>query len=190
MSGMTSAAEAKKAARSRVRTRRRDRRDAPDAITARERAAAGISDRTVELVDRLSLPVGTVAAYEAFSTEPPTGRVMDTFAERGWRVIVPITRPDSTLSWRERGSDVDLGRPLIGQVTLLLVPALSVGRDGTRLGQGGGYYDRCVPQRADGTPVAAIVWDDEFVDSVPADDHDVKVDAVITPQRIVIPDQT
>ena len=54
-------------------------------------------------------------------------------------------------------------------------------RHGRRLGQGGGWYDRMLPLRAPGTPVFAMVHPDELVAGpLPVEEHDVRVDAVIT----------
>ena len=72
----------------------------------------------------------------------------------------------------------------IGRVDALLIPALAVDRGGRRLGQGGGWYDRLLPLRADGVRVFAMVHDDELVAGpLPTEAHDEPVDAVITPEE-------
>jgi 5-formyltetrahydrofolate cyclo-ligase len=64
---------------------------------------------------------------------------------------------------------------------VVVVPALAVDRRGVRLGRGGGYYDRAlVHARADAVLVA-LVFDDELVDELPAEEHDRLVTAVVTP---------
>ncbi|WP_193389535.1 5-formyltetrahydrofolate cyclo-ligase [Kytococcus sedentarius] len=75
----------------------------------------------------------------------------------------------------------------IGDADLIVVPALAVSLDGTRLGQGGGWYDRALPHRAPSAPVAAVVFDDEVLapGSIPREVHDVRVDAIITPTRVI-----
>ncbi len=75
----------------------------------------------------------------------------------------------------------------IGEADLIVVPALAVSLDGTRLGQGGGWYDRTLPHRATLAPVAAVVFDDEVLapGSIPREEHDVRVDAIITPTRVI-----
>lgn len=150
-------------------------------------AAAGIAGNARRLATEWGHESGTVTAYESWASEPPTEALMDAFAADGWRVLVPITREDLTLSWRTRKDPTDLGPEALAGADLILVPALSIAADGTRLGQGGGCYDKALPSRAPGTPVAAIVWDDEVVAHVPHDSFDAKVDAIITPDRVVIP---
>ena len=75
----------------------------------------------------------------------------------------------------------------IGEADLIVVPALAVSLDGTRLGQGGGWYDRTLPHRAPLAPVAAVVFDEEVLapGSIPREEHDVRVDAIITPTRVI-----
>ncbi|MCW2676528.1 MAG: 5-formyltetrahydrofolate cyclo-ligase, partial [Modestobacter sp.] len=58
---------------------------------------------------------------------------------------------------------------------------LAVARDGTRLGRGGGYYDRALPLARPGAVLVAVAFDDELVDSLPAGEHDHRVHAVVTP---------
>ena len=41
------------------------------------------------------------------------------------------------------------------KIDLAVVPCLAAGRDHTRLGRGGGYYDRYLPQLRPGAPAAA-----------------------------------
>jgi 5-formyltetrahydrofolate cyclo-ligase len=53
-----------------------------------------------------------------------------------------------------------------------------VDRDGNRLGRGGGSYDRALA-RATGLTVA-LLHDDEVVEAVPHEAHDVPVRAVAT----------
>ena len=77
-----------------------------------------------------------------------------------------------------------LGRDAIAGCDLVLVPALLVDRSGTRLGKGGGCYDRAL-SRTTGLTVA-LLHDHELVDVLPAEPHDVRVDAVATPSLGVV----
>ena len=54
-------------------------------------------------------------------------------------------------------------------------------RDGVRLGRGGGYYDRALRLARADAVVVALVFDDELVDELPAEPHDRRVTAVVTP---------
>lgn len=131
-----------------------------------------------------------VAAYESLPTEPPTEALIERLQARGIRVLVPVLLPDLDLDWRElvEGEPPDalsspLGPNAITLAEVILTPALAVDRRGARLGQGGGSYDRALARRRAGSLVVAIVYDDELVDEpLPHQDHDQRVDAVITPR--------
>ena len=78
-------------------------------------------------------------------------------------------------------------RKLACVLALVLLPALAVDGAGTRLGQGGGHYDRTLallPSTRPGRPVlAAVVRDPELLPAgaLPREAHDVPVDAALTP---------
>ncbi len=107
----------------------------------------------------------------------------------GWQLMLPILLPDKDLAWRSFDGDGgggeisrDHGTDRIGLAGLVIVPALAIDRHGLRLGQGGGSYDRALARRSPGTLTIALVYDDELVDVVPSESHDLGVDAVITPR--------
>lgn len=74
------------------------------------------------------------------------------------------------------------GPEAIAQVDLVIAPALAVDRSGTRLGHGGGYYDRALRRRSEGVPVVAVVHPMELLESgaLIREAHDEPVDAVLT----------
>lgn len=127
-----------------------------------------------------------VAVYRSMPTEPPTGALAEMLHSRGFTVIVPEMLPDKALDWHElraNGSEGPrLGLDAIGDARVILTPALAVDHGGTRLGQGGGSYDRALARRRPDAVIVAIVNDEEYaVWPLPRDIHDVHVNAVITP---------
>jgi 5-formyltetrahydrofolate cyclo-ligase len=74
-----------------------------------------------------------------------------------------------------------LGPTAVGTAEVVVVPAVAVARDGTRLGRGGGYYDRALRHARPGAVLVAAVFDDELVDALPTEPHDHRVTAVVTP---------
>ena len=105
---------------------------------------------------------------------------------RSVQVIVPETLPDLDLEWRELRIDGNegprLGRDGIAAAQVILAPGLAVDHSGTRLGQGGGCYDRALARRRSRALIVAIVNDQEYAAlPLPHDPHDVPVKAVITP---------
>ena len=73
-----------------------------------------------------------------------------------------------------------LGIDALGQADVIVVPCLAVSRDGSRLGMGGGWYDRALHHRRPGTPVWALANADEVLPKLPSEPHDLPVDAVVT----------
>ena len=128
-----------------------------------------------------------VAIYRSLPHEPPTEALAAMLHTRGATVIVPETLPDLDLDWRELRADGSEGPRLglegIAAARVILTPALAVDHGGTRMGQGGGCYDRALTRRRSDAVVVAIVNDEEYAGRpLPHDAHDVRVDAVITPE--------
>lgn len=133
-----------------------------------------------------------VAIYRSLPTEPPTQALAEMLHARGATVIVPEMLPDRDLDWHELGPDgtegPGLGLEAIATALVILTPALAVDHRGTRLGQGGGSYDRALARRNPEAIIVAIVNDEEYAEwPLPRDAHDVGVDAVITPGTGVSP---
>ena len=162
-------------AQRRSRAPERDRRADADAI------AAAASD----LLDTLPLQP-CVAIYRSMPTEPPTQALAEMLHARRVPVIVPEMLPDKDLDWHELLADGSegpgLGLEAIAAALVILTPALAVDHNGTRLGQGGGSYDRALARRHPDAVLVAIVNDEEYAAwPLPRDAHDVRVNAVITP---------
>lgn len=142
------------------------------------------------------IPGGSLTCYVAMTGEPPTQPLIDALASRGIAVALPIMRKGRALAWGWWGGELERNsygvlEPVedstfrLGNVGAMVLPALRVGRDGTRLGRGAGYYDRAlaqVPRTVDGGPTRiAIVFDDEIDDTVPHDELDAPVDFIASP---------
>lgn len=156
-------------------------------LADRKTCGDGHSSELISLVEKHGFRL--VAAYANFGTEPSTQSFLDWAVEAGVTVLLPRVANDSELDWHRyeanRLGRGDLGIPeptglsqTLDRVELMIVPAVAVGRDGTRLGRGKGYYDRALESVT--CPKVALVHDGELLDSVPHEVHDVAVDAVVT----------
>lgn len=159
-------------------------------------------------------PSALVAAYRPMTGEPDVAPFLAAHRTRGGTVLLPriVPGPERRLEWvpwtpettmrRSRQFPIDepAGDPVALDVSrdvdVLLVPALAVGRDGVRLGQGGGYYDRLLgpgrgaSEAADepaGAEQVAVVHPEELLPAgeVPAEPHDLRVDRAVTAHGLV-----
>lgn len=68
-----------------------------------------------------------------------------------------------------------------GEIDLALIPCVACDKTGRRLGQGGGYYDRFL--RDTGFVKAALCREALLQEALPAEDHDVRMDVIITERQ-------
>jgi len=176
--------------RASVLRRRSLRTDADRAAAARTLLAHGVA---------LASAGSAVAAYAAVGDEPPTRPLLEALVDRGVRVLLPVVTDGGGLGWGELvdwsgllTSSMGLLEPIAtpeaadaaGSAELLLIPALAVDRTGHRLGRGGGYFDRWLAARMSGR-IVAVVYDDEVLDEIPHEPHDIRVDAALTPAGVI-----
>ncbi len=72
----------------------------------------------------------------------------------------------------------------IGQMEMIVVPAVAYDRHGNRIGRGKGYYDRLL-SRTKAIKVG-VAYDCQIVDEITAEPTDIPVDIVITDKRTYI----
>jgi len=148
----------------------------------------------------------TFAVYLGVSFEPPTIPLIESLYASGHQVLLPVCEPGRLLSWVHwtpetafvRSSYAPIDEPVgerlpssvIAGAAGIFMPATAVDRDGNRIGQGGGYYDRLL-QGLDASggrpPTIAVVFDDDLLPegSIPAEAFDRPVRQVLTPSGIV-----
>lgn len=127
----------------------------------------------------------TITAYEPLPVEPDVRALLRDAYEMGMRVLVPVTLPDLDLDWAlwsPDGCGAPLGEDAVAEVTVAFVPGLAVDVAGTRLGQGGGCYDKALPRFAPDAPVICVLHpeEDRTEPRLPRETHDRAVDAVLS----------
>jgi len=63
---------------------------------------------------------------------------------------------------------------------VILMPLLGFDKHGTRLGYGGGYYDRTLTRLSKKPKLVGFAFALQEFDHIPRDSHDVPLDAVVT----------
>lgn len=68
---------------------------------------------------------------------------------------------------------------------LVIMPLLGFDRAGTRLGYGGGYYDRTLASLTKTPRLIGFAFAAQELDFIPREPHDIPLDAVITEQGVL-----
>lgn len=145
------------------------------------RMKAQLRDRTAPGQELLRAPeisrAQVIASFQSYGDEPDTFALHDALSSQGKHIFLPRLNPDKSLTWLHHGTEVTAAQLAI--VDVVIVPALAIDMRGVRLGQGGGSFDRSLPQLPG--------WKVALIDSVclsdsdlPEELHDVRVDAVAT----------
>lgn len=151
----------------------------------------------------------TVATYSAMGSEPDPSAFASYAERRGCRVAYPCMLAaaeaaacgqrmcmravaagdvDTTLFIAHptrafAAADIDSGRfPIVPAEALdmIVVPLVAFDRAGARLGYGGGCYDRYLPTLRPDCQVIGIAFDEQRVDRVPTDAHDLPLPNIIS----------
>lgn len=141
---------------------------------------------------------GRVFAYFSVKRECATADIIDAAVKMGKTVALPRTRPGGIMDFAsaEYGlheaaygiPEPDASAPELvpSAGDIMLVPAVCCDVTGLRLGQGGGYYDRYLASHG-GVVTACLCREKLLQERVPAEWNDMRVDFVITEERVIGP---
>ena len=167
-----------------------------DALSDKERAAGAR-----RIVERLLLHpdvhrAKTVLLYASYGSEVHTDDLAKELMKRGKAVAFPkITSVAGLMTlWRVkhldaliphkhgiRAPDVTRSQPIEPiTVDCVIYPGLAFTKGLSRLGQGGGYYDRLSAKIADNCARIGVCFEAQLVDELPQETHDAKVHWVVT----------
>lgn len=151
----------------------------------------------------------TVATYSAMGSEPDPSAFASYAERRGYRIAYPcmlaaaeaaacgqrmcmravaagdtsaapfISHPTRAIA----ATDIDRDRfPIVPAEALdmIVVPLVAFDRAGARLGYGGGCYDRYLPMLSPACQIVGIAFDEQRVDHVPTDAHDLPLPNIIS----------
>lgn len=172
-------------------------------------SASGAAPISLAAQPRTVRKAPTIAAYVSMGSEIPTKPLLAALLADGIRLMVPKLGNGLDIGWGMLDGlsrlydmgDADIGGPsfrhsnrpqepdtvtlpaeTLRDADLILVPALAVDHNGTRLGRGGGWYDRALAHRRPDVRIIAVCWPWECVGkALPCLPHDLPVDGVLTP---------
>lgn len=177
-----------------------------DAMPAADRAEAD-----AQIARRLNMlpafaDADLILTYCSFGSEVDTTRIIQDALAQGKRVALPRVTGPHQMEWHFITdldalveSEYGILEPSQDGATLVrfeqkstngpvaLVPGLAFDQHGYRLGYGGGFYDRFLPEFfATGGTALGLCRDQTFVPSpLPHDAHDARVNGVVTESLVV-----
>jgi len=162
---------------------------------ARDARSAEITKRLLALVEIERAK--TILSFASIHNEVRTRPSLEAAWAGGKRVALPLVvgnelelrlvdsetaLVDGAFSVPEPPRDTACVRP--EEVDFAMIPALAVDPRGYRIGYGGGYYDRLIPQ-LDHACTCVLAYDFQLISEVPELPFDVTVDLVVSDQRVI-----
>jgi 5-formyltetrahydrofolate cyclo-ligase len=200
-SNLLEAEELKVALRARARDDRQQRSDRLRAVAAEALAAHTLALPEVRAAS-------CVSVYASRPSEPGTLPLISALSEKGVRILIPRLGDGLQRGWGEYLGASDLtsrapGRPpepsspflpqiAIADADVVISPAFAVDPSGTRLGQGGGWYDRCLVDAREDALLLAYCFPEEVRAAehpLPREAHDFPIHGVVTPDGVTLFDR-
>jgi 5-formyltetrahydrofolate cyclo-ligase len=142
-----------------------------------------------------------VGLYRAVRGEVETDLLVERCFREGRKVAVPVVRREERrllFSWtshetRWAAGPFGIPEPApedvepadVASLDLLVMPGVAFAEDGSRLGYGGGYYDRLLREAARRPVTVLLAFEMQGVPELPLGDHDVRVDWIVTEGRTI-----
>jgi 5-formyltetrahydrofolate cyclo-ligase len=160
---------------------------------ARAEASDAVANAALDLPEVAA--ARSVLAYAALPEEIDPAPLVHALRGRGARVAYPRVCGPGVLALHWTGADDALAPGHAGilepapdspwaspdDFDLVIVPGVAFDTECGRLGLGGGFYDAFLPTLPADTVAVALAFDEQMVDSVPCEEHDARVDYVVTP---------
>ena len=153
-----------------------------------------IFDKVIALADKLSAE--KIFCYVAMLGEVDTKRIISYYInKRGASLYVPYTEAEMKLKRLVSCENLSVDKlgnlPLgsyasecyDGDVDMTIVPMLAFNVDLYRLGYGGGYYDKFLSSHK--TVSVGIAFDEQETEALEIEKHDIALDFIVTPTRIL-----
>ena len=141
-----------------------------------------------------------ISAFWPFRSELDIRLLIHHLSENGYSIALPeVEKKYEPLLFRKWTKEVKLVKDNYGVLCLpdnakivlpdwLLVPLLAFDKAGFRLGYGGGFYDLTLAKLRKEKKIFAIgvAYDDQIVEKLPRDQHDSRLDAILTERKVYI----
>lgn len=141
---------------------------------------------------------GCVSAYWPLAEELDPRPTLEALMHNGAEACLPVMRARAApLEFHQWQPGAKMKRAAFGVMEpkntpqcvpdIVIVPLLAFGRDGSRLGYGGGFYDRTIAGLRRGRPVLCVgmAFSVQERDDIPMDAHDQYLDMVVTEKEVI-----
>jgi 5-formyltetrahydrofolate cyclo-ligase len=156
------------------------------------------SDKIFERLMRLDevKQAENIMTYSHFSNEVKTGKLTGWLLFHGKRVFLPVVDDEKILVADISSACFEVNKFGISQpqrstacvvepkkIDLFIIPGIAFDSNGNRIGFGKGYYDN-VLFNAPGAFKIGLAYDFQITEQIFPEAHDVKMDMVVTPEKI------
>lgn len=145
------------------------------------------------------LNADTVLVYASIGSEMKTFQLIEKLLQLSKNVALPKSEDNGIMTFYQISSLKELipGKygipepsnvnnvPDITDKTVCIVPGLAFTENGRRLGYGGGYYDRFLCANPHIFKIG-YTYEDLIIPDIPVMPHDLKVNAIVTEERMVL----
>lgn len=143
----------------------------------------------------------TIFFYASFRSEADTIEMIKISLSQGKQVILPkVDKENKKLKLYEIKDMNELAKGYMGilepsvseerltgldDIDLVIIPGGAFDVSGNRLGYGAGFYDRLLAGMKKKIPIIAPAYEEQIVDNIPSEPHDVKVNKIVTERRVI-----
>ncbi len=143
----------------------------------------------------------TIFFYASFRSEADTIEMIKISLSQGKQVILPkVDKENKKLKLYEIKDMNELAKGYMGilepsvseerltgldDIDLVIIPGGAFDVSGNGLGYGAGFYDRLLAGMKKKIPIIAPAYEEQIVDNIPSEPHDVKVNKIVTERRVI-----
>lgn len=165
-----------------------------------------VLEKSNKIIDKLTLSEEykkskTVFIYMDFKNEVNTMGLIKKMLDKNKNVVIPYTDIVNTIIIPVEIKDLDndlkispfgylepkiekINEVEIDKIDLIIVPGVVFDKRLNRIGFGKGYYDRILKKKRQDAKAVAIAYEFQVLDEIPFEEHDIKMDMIITEDNI------
>jgi 5-formyltetrahydrofolate cyclo-ligase len=137
-----------------------------------------------------------IASYISYEFEPSTVEINEAFLRDGKALVLPRINGEHLewVRWNGNSNQLTARKKILepvgdaitdlSQISAVIVPSLRIDQAGYRLGQGGGYYDRALPNFT-AWKIGLVYAGELNSEELPHEAHDIPLDAAASPSIVV-----